>query len=65
MESQMKTIQISIPLLCCSSGVRGPETDPRRKAFAAADFEWARTQGVNTERFNCTATIALRTERNR
>ncbi|EKA2853780.1 arsenite efflux transporter metallochaperone ArsD [Salmonella enterica] len=47
----MKTIQIFDPALCCSSGVCGPETDPALAAFAA-DFEWARTQGVNIERFN-------------
>lgn len=47
----MKTIQIFDPALCCSSGVCGPETDPALVAFAA-DFEWARTQGVNIERFN-------------
>lgn len=47
----MKTIQIFDPALCCSSGVCGPETDPALVAFAA-DFEWARTQGVNVERFN-------------
>lgn len=47
----MKTIQIFDPALCCSSGVCGPETDPALVAFAA-DFDWAKKQGANIERFN-------------
>lgn len=47
----MKKIQIFDPALCCSSGVCGPETDPALITFAA-DFEWAKKQGVDIERFN-------------
>ncbi|WP_192459113.1 arsenite efflux transporter metallochaperone ArsD [Musicola keenii] len=47
----MNTIQIFDPALCCSSGVCGPKTDSALIAFAA-DFEWAKQQGIRIERFN-------------
>ena len=47
----MTTIQIFDPALCCSSGVCGVETDQQLVGFAA-DFDWAKIQGAQIERFN-------------
>lgn len=47
----MTTIQIFDPVLCCSSGVCGVETDQALVTFAA-DVDWARQNGAQIERFN-------------
>lgn len=47
----MPQIQIYDPALCCSSGVCGPELD-EQLVRAAADIDWARSQGGSVERFN-------------
>lgn len=39
------------PAMCCSSGVCGPDIDPKLMRFAA-DLEWLSEQGVEVERFN-------------
>jgi hypothetical protein len=39
------------PVLCCSSGVCGPEVDEDLVRFAA-DLEWIRTRGVSVRRYN-------------
>ena len=39
------------PAMCCSSGVCGPDIDPKLMRFAA-DLEWLGEQGVAVERFN-------------
>ena len=37
--------------MCCSSGVCGPNVDPKLVHFSAA-LDWLRSQGVQVERFN-------------
>jgi hypothetical protein len=44
-------IQIFDPAMCCSTGVCGPEIDPKLIRFAA-DVEWLVEQGVPVARFN-------------
>jgi len=44
-------IQVFDPAMCCSTGVCGPEVDPRLVQFAA-DLEWLKTEGVLVERQN-------------
>lgn len=47
----MPTIQIFDPALCCNSGVCGQEVDANL-VQAAADMDWAQSQGAQIERFN-------------
>lgn len=44
-------IQIFDPALCCKTGVCGVETDQSLVTFAA-DFDWAKQNGLQVERFN-------------
>jgi hypothetical protein len=48
-----KTVKLEVfdPPMCCSSGVCGPNVDPKLVQFSAA-LEWLRTQGVQVERYN-------------
>ena len=39
------------PAMCCSTGVCGPDIDPKLIRFAA-DLEWLGEQGIAVERFN-------------
>ncbi|HEX6308450.1 MAG TPA: arsenite efflux transporter metallochaperone ArsD [Longimicrobiales bacterium] len=39
------------PAMCCSTGVCGPEVDPRLVQFAA-DAKWLSSQGVAVQRHN-------------
>ena len=41
--------------MCCSTGVCGPEVDPKLVRFAA-DLKWLAEQGVTVERFNLAQT---------
>jgi hypothetical protein len=48
-----KTVKLEVfdlPM-CCSSGVCGPNVDPKLVQFSAA-LEWLRSQGVQVERYN-------------
>jgi hypothetical protein len=47
----MPTLQVFDPALCCSSGVCGQDVDARL-VQAAADIDWAKSQGARIERFN-------------
>jgi len=47
----MSAIQIFDPALCCSSGVCGQNVE-EGLLQAAADIDWARSQGARIERFN-------------
>lgn len=47
----MKKLEIYDPALCCSTGVCGTEVDQTLVNFAA-DFDWAKQQGAQVERFN-------------
>jgi hypothetical protein len=46
-----QTVQIFDPAMCCSTGVCGPDVDPKLVEFAA-DLEWLRGQGVLVQRYN-------------
>jgi hypothetical protein len=46
-----KSITVFDPAMCCSTGVCGPEVDPRLARFSA-DLEWLAAQGVSVRRFN-------------
>lgn len=46
-----KKIQVYDPPMCCSTGVCGPDVDPKLVQFAG-DVEWLQKQGVAVERFN-------------
>ncbi len=47
----MTTVEVFDPAMCCSTGVCGPEVDPRLPQFAA-DLEWLASQGVQVVRHN-------------
>lgn len=47
----MATIQVFDPALCCSTGVCGVEVDQQLVGFSA-DFDWAKQNGADIERFN-------------
>lgn len=51
----MKRIQVYDPPMCCSTGVCGPEVDPKLVQFAA-DLKWLADQGAAVERFNLAQT---------
>ncbi len=47
----MPTITVYDPPMCCSTGVCGPEVDPKLAQFAG-DLDRLRSQGVEVRRFN-------------
>lgn len=47
----MTKITIYDPPMCCSTGVCGPEVDPRLAQFAG-DLAWLKGQGVDVQRIN-------------
>ena len=47
----MERLDIYDPAMCCSSGVCGPDVDPKLVRFAA-DLKWLHEQGVEVQRFN-------------
>lgn len=49
----MTTNNITVfdPAMCCSTGVCGPEVDPKLARFSA-DLDWLAAQGVAVRRFN-------------
>ena len=47
----MKKIEVYDPAMCCSTGVCGPNVDPKLVQFAA-DLEWLKGKGVQVERYN-------------
>ncbi len=46
-----RKLEVFDPAMCCSSGVCGPEVDPRLVQFAA-DLAWLKSEGVAVERHN-------------
>ena len=46
-----KRLDVFDPAMCCSTGVCGPDIDPKLIRFAA-DLEWLGEQGIAVERFN-------------
>lgn len=47
----MTTVTVYDPPMCCSTGVCGPEVDPKLAQFAS-DLDWLKSQGVEVRRFN-------------
>lgn len=47
----MTTITVYDPPMCCSTGVCGPEVDPKLAQFAG-DLDWLKGRGVEVRRFN-------------
>ena len=47
----MTSVQVFDPAMCCSTGICGPEVDPKLVRFAA-DLDWLKTQGVAVARLN-------------
>lgn len=47
----MSAVTVYDPAKCCSTGVCGPEVDPRLVRFAG-DLDWLKRQGVEVERIN-------------
>ena len=47
----MTVVTVYDPPMCCSTGVCGPEVDPKLARFAG-DLEWLRSRGVEVRRFN-------------
>ena len=46
-----QTIQVYDPAMCCSTGVCGPDVDPKLVQFAA-DLDWLKGEGVIVQRHN-------------
>lgn len=44
-------LEVFDPAMCCSTGVCGPNVDPKLVQFAA-DLDWLKSQGVPVERYN-------------
>ena len=51
----MKRLDIFDPAMCCSTGLCGPNVDPKLVQFAA-DLKWLEDRGVTVERFNLAQT---------
>ncbi len=51
MQANTNTLTIYDPAMCCSTGVCGPEVDPKLVRFSA-DLDWISKQGVDVRRFN-------------
>ena len=47
----MTSIQVFDPAMCCSTGICGPEVDPKLVRFSA-DLDWLKEQGISITRLN-------------
>ena len=47
----MSVLEVYDPVMCCSTGVCGPDVDPKLAQFAG-DLDWLKGQGVEVRRFN-------------
>jgi AhpD family alkylhydroperoxidase len=47
----MSVLEVYDPAMCCSTGVCGPDVDPKLAQFAR-DLDWLKGQGVEVRRFN-------------
>ena len=47
----MNAITVYDPPMCCSTGICGPEIDPKLVQFAG-DLDWLKSRGVPVRRFN-------------
>lgn len=51
MNHTQQTLEVFDPAMCCSTGVCGPDVDPKLVQFAA-DLDWLKAQGVIVRRHN-------------
>lgn len=51
MKMTTQVIQVFDPAMCCSTGVCGPDVDPKLVQFAA-DLDWLKSEGVIVQRSN-------------
>lgn len=51
MNTITQIIQVFDPAMCCSTGVCGPDIDPKIVQFAA-DLDWLKSQGLIVQRHN-------------
>jgi len=49
--TQSIKLEVFDPAMCCSTGVCGPDIDPRLPRFAA-DLEWLKSKGIEVVRYN-------------
>ena len=47
----MTKLEVFDPAMCCSSGVCGPQVDPKLASFEA-DLRWLSAQGADVTRYN-------------
>lgn len=47
----MTKLEVFDPAMCCSTGVCGPQVDPRLATFEA-DLRWLGSQGADVTRYN-------------
>lgn len=57
MKLTMQTVQVFDPAMCCSTGVCGPDVDPKLVQFAA-DLDWLKSKDVIVQRHNLAQTPA-------
>ncbi|MGA1236100.1 MAG: arsenite efflux transporter metallochaperone ArsD [Limisphaerales bacterium] len=48
---RLARLEVYDPAMCCSTGVCGPQVDPKLVQFAA-DLDWLKSRGVQVERYN-------------
>ncbi len=46
-----KLLEVFDPAMCCSTGVCGPQVDPKLVHFAA-DLDWLKSRGLDVRRYN-------------
>lgn len=51
MKLTTQIVQVFDPAMCCSTGVCGPDVDPKLVQFAA-DLDWLKSEGVIVQRHN-------------
>ncbi len=44
-------VEVFDPAMCCSTGVCGPEVDPKLVHFSA-DLDWLKSRGIDVRRYN-------------
>lgn len=54
----MTTLTVYDPAMCCSTGICGPEVDPKLAQFSG-DLDWLKNHGVEVKRINLSQEPAL------
>jgi len=57
MRTTLQILQVFDPAMCCSTGICGPDVDPKLVQFAAA-LDWLKSQGVIVQRHTLSQTPA-------